>query len=101
MEALHHKPIKRFCLDGDIYDDASIGRLKQEYIKLLNLEMKFSGYVQRLDIDPDFTIEYNEKTQNFKFNLSLYGTYVGKKKAEWIQGIDVTSVIYIPKSKSS
>jgi hypothetical protein len=101
MDTLHHKPIKRFFLEGDIYDDASIYRLKTEYIRLLTIEMRVSGYVPRIDIDPDFTIEYNEHTQIFKFSLSLYGTYVGKKKSEWILGIDGTQAIAIHQNKSS
>jgi hypothetical protein len=101
MESFHHKPIKRFFLDGDIYDDATIYRLKTEYIKLLILEMKLSGYVPRLDIDPDFTIEYNIKAEIFRFQLSMHGVYVGKKKSEWIQGIDGVLVVPIPQNRSN
>jgi len=101
MENVHHKPIKRFHLEGDIYDDASIIRLKSEYIKILIMEMRFSGYVPRIDIDPDFTIEYNVKAEIFKFELSMHGIYVGKKKSEWIQAVDGTRVIHTPRTKSS
>lgn len=101
MESLHHKPIKRFSLEGDIYDDAAIYRLRTEYVRLLTLEMKLSGYVPRLDINQDFTIQYNNKANIFNFKLSLYGVYVGKKKSEWITGIDETMVITTTKTKSS
>lgn len=101
MESLHHKPIKRFYLEGDIYDDATIFRLKTEYIRILVMEMKLSGYVPRLDIDPDFTIEYNVRAEIFRFQLSLHGIYVGKKRSEWIQGIDGTSVICMDQNKLS
>jgi hypothetical protein len=99
MDSLHHKPIKRFFLDGIIYDDSTIARLKTEYIKLLLSEMKSSGYVPRFDIDPDFTIRYNEKVEIFEFKLTIYGTYVGKKKINWIIGLDGTKVIFTQKSK--
>ena len=99
METLHHKPIKRFSLEGNILDEALTPRLKTEYIRLLLLEMKLSGYVPRLDIDPDFTIEYNKNTEIFTFRLSLHGVYVGKKKSEWIQGIDGARVIYTAQNK--
>jgi hypothetical protein len=101
MVNVHHKPIKRFSLEGSIYDDSAIWRLKKEYSDLLMMEMKISGYVIRLDIAPDFTIEYNEKTQTFEFELSIYGIYVGKRKSEWIFGIDGQRVIPIPQTKSS
>jgi hypothetical protein len=101
MDNLHHKPIKRFALDGNIYDDSAILRLKTEYIRLLVSEMKISGYVPRFDIDPDFTMRYNEKAEIFEFKLSIYGIYIGKKKTEWIVGLDGTKVISIQKSKLS
>lgn len=99
MANLHHRPIKRFFLDGNIKDEASIGRLKIEYVRLLVSEMRISGYVPRIDIDPDFTIEYNEKTESFIFNLSVYGIYVGKKQSEWIQGVDGTTSLHIQQSR--
>ena len=100
MANIHHKPIKRFLLSGNIYDDSAISRLKTEYIRLLVSEMNLSGYVPRFDIDPDFTISYNKKAEIFEFKLSIYGTYVGKKKIEWIIGLDGTKVIYTQKNKS-
>jgi hypothetical protein len=99
MANLHHKPIKRFDLDGNIYDDSAILRLKTEYIRLLVSEMKISGYVPRFDIDPDFTMRYNEQAEIFEFKLSIYGIYIGKKKTEWIIGLDGTTVIFTQKSK--
>jgi hypothetical protein len=100
MDNLHHKPIKRFHIDGNIYDDSAIARLRTEYAKLLETEMKMSGYVPRIDINPDFTLNYNQQKQYFEFELSIYGVYVGKKKSEWIIGIDETKAIYIPQNKS-
>ena len=99
MVNIHHKPIKHFFLDGQIHDDAAIGRLKTEYIRLVTAEMRLSGYAPRLDIDPDFTIEYNSTKENFTFQLSMYGTYVGRRKSEWITGIDGT-VAYTQQNKS-
>lgn len=97
----HHKSIKRFCLDGVIFDDSMIGRLKEEYIRLLISEMKLSGYVPRIDLDPDFTIRYNDIKNYFEFELSIHAVYTGKRKSEWIAGIDGTNPIFIPQSKSS
>jgi hypothetical protein len=86
-------------MEGIIKDDSSIGRLKIELIRLKKLEMIELGYVQRLDIDPDFTIEYNETKDYFEFKLTVYATYVGKSKATWIIGIDGTTAITTQKSK--
>ena len=57
MANYHHKTIKKFNLNGIIHDESALGRLKQEYIRLLESEMRLSGYVPRLDINPDFTVD--------------------------------------------
>jgi hypothetical protein len=101
VSTYHHKPIKRFSLDGQIFDEGHVPRLKGEYTKLILTQMKMSGYVPRFDIAPDFTIEYEEKKETFSFKLSIYGVYVGKRKSQWILGIDEHRVITIPKNKLS
>jgi hypothetical protein len=101
MDHSHHKSIKRFSLDGIIKDDISIGRLRQEYTRLLRSEMRLNGYAPRLDIDPDFTIYYNQDKDYYEFILSVYGTYIGRKQIEWIEGIDGTALVPTPKNKSN
>jgi hypothetical protein len=96
----HHKPLKRFYIAGIIQDEALLGRLKIEYVRLLVSEMRLSGYVPRLDIDPDFTLRYNDSKDFFEFELSVHGVYAGKRKSEWIAGIDGTILVPIQPSKS-
>ena len=95
----HHKPLKRFYINGIIQDEALLGRLKIEYVRLLVSEMRLSGYVPRIDIDPDFTLRYNDSKDFFEFELSVHGVYAGKRKSEWIAGIDGTNPIFIPQIK--
>lgn len=78
-----------------------IGRLKNEYIKILTDDMRDSGYVPRLDIDPDFTIGYNKDKQYFEFELSIHAIYIGKKQSKWITGVDGTVAISTHQNKSS
>ena len=101
MKKLHHKPIKRFGIDGIIHDDSGLVRLRQEYIKLILMQMRFAGYVPRVDIPLDFTIEYNYKKNYFEFELSIYGVYVGKRKIDWIIGVNETEVLTVAQSKLS
>jgi hypothetical protein len=84
--AVLHKNIRRFYIDGEIYDEAAIPKIKNQYIELLMTMMQAKGYVIRYDIDPDFTIEYTGK--GFKFALSVYGVFVGKRRAQCLSGID-------------
>jgi hypothetical protein len=100
VQQFHHKPIKKYYIDGLINDEAQAPRLKTEYIRLLVHQMRDEGYVPRLDIEPDFTIDFNEKKQYFQFKLSIYATYVGKWNSEWIMGLDGYRPIYTQKNKS-
>jgi len=99
MPSFHHKQIKRFTLEGVIHDESALARLKIEYIRLVVSEMKLTGYVPRFDIDPDFTIEYNDKNKTFNFKLSIYGIYAGRRKSEWITGVDGHKAVHTPKTK--
>ena len=101
MANVHHKPVKKFALDGSIHDESAIWRLKNEYVRLLTMEMKLSGYVPRLDMNPDFTLDYIEEKQHFIFKLSMYGVYVGKKQCEQIMGVDEQKIIYTQKTRSN
>ncbi len=71
-------------MEGTLYDEAHTDRLKREYLALLVLQMKSEGYVVRADIDPDWTMDYVGQSKGFKFKLSVYGTYIGKKKAQTV-----------------
>ena len=93
-----HKRIKRFSLEGQIHDDRFIPRMKQEYVRLLADSMRDEGYVVRLDIEPDWSLSY---TGNYyEFILSVYGSYIGKKNASCIEGLDKNRPIYTQQSKS-
>lgn len=92
-----HKNIRRFEIDGEIYDEATIPKIKEQYIEIIKTMMQHKGYVVRYDIDPDFTIEYTGKS--FKFLLSVYGVFVGKRKAQCLSGIDKNKAISSPIQK--
>jgi hypothetical protein len=98
MKNFMHKRIKRFELEGQILDDSYIPRLREEYIRLLNTQMKLSGYAPRIDIDPDFSIEYTKNYYTFK--LSVYGSYIGKRNSECIEGLNKNTAIYTQKNRS-
>ena len=93
-----HKRIKRFELTGQITDDSFIPRMKSEYVRLLADSMRETGYVQRLDIEPDWSISYTGKY--YEFTLSVYGSYIGKKNAACIDGLDKNRPIFTQQSKS-
>ena len=93
-----HKRIKMFQLEGQILDDRTIADMKEKYIKLLSESMKDQGYVIRLDIDPDWTIQYTGN--HYEFILSVYGSHIGKRNAACIDGLDKNRPIYTRPNKS-
>lgn len=92
-----HKRIKRFELVGVIADDSFISRMKEQYIKLICDLMKDEGYVQRIDIDPDWSLSYEDN--HYNFILSVYGSYIGKREAACIDGLDKNRPIYTQPNK--
>jgi hypothetical protein len=99
MSSIHHKTIKRFGFSGKIDSDSDIARLKEKYEEIILTQMKLSGYVPRVDIDIDFTLEYNHDAAYFQFEISIYGVYLGKKKSKWITGINKTTALYSQQNK--
>lgn len=93
-----HKNIKRFSIDGEIYDEAAIPNIKEQYINILKIIMQGKGYALRYDIDPDFSVQYNGKT--FNFLLSVYGVFLGKRKAQCVAGVDKNKIIPISIQKT-
>lgn len=81
-----HKPIKRFEQSGTILDDRFFARTQAEQLSIMADIMSESGYVPRLDINPDWSLSFNGKSYDFR--LSVYGVHVGRKKAKELEGID-------------
>ncbi len=80
-----HKTIKRFQIKVEFLDDSDMIRVKNQYLNLLDNQMKDKGFVRVLDIDPAFSVEFTGET--WKFLMSIHGVYVGKKKAWQLEGI--------------
>ena len=74
-----HKAIKRFQISVEFLDDADMIRVKNQYLNLLDNQMKDKGFVRVLDIDPAFSVEFTGET--WKFLLTVHGVYVGKRKS--------------------
>lgn len=95
----HHKPIKKFSVEGEILDDSLIARMKDEYTRLLISQMKISNHVPRVDIEPDITIKYNTDKKRFTFKITIYGVNVGKENIKCIEAVDKSVPIYIQTNK--
>jgi len=91
-----HRDIKRFPLDGIMKDDSDFIRLRAQFETLILHQMRDSGYVPVLDIGPLFSTRLLDNG-NYDFELTIYGVYVGRKKAWTIEGMDGLGR-YLPRS---
>ena len=82
---MNHKPIKRFQVRVEFLDDSDMVRIKHQYESMLTHQMRDKGYLRVLDIDTNFSVEFTGET--WVFLMTLYGVYVGKKKAWQSEGI--------------
>lgn len=80
------KNIKSFLISGVIKDDSIIAQSRENYERLLLQDMRSRGYVPVLDLEPQFSIKFNENKGTFSFFLEMFGVYVGKRKAWEIEG---------------
>jgi hypothetical protein len=82
---VNHRPIKRFEQSGDIHDDKYFNRVRLDNIRFLVTIMRNRGYVPVFDLEPLFSTHWTGN--HYTFRLSVYGVYVGRKKAEWVAGV--------------
>ena len=88
-----NKKLKSFGMQGQIHDDAAIPRLRLEYERLIESDMREQGYVPILDLDIQFSLLYDEAQDIYEFDIVVYGVYVGKKKAHLYEGFSGQSLI--------
>lgn len=77
--------------------DTNIYHRREEMIHFLNGQLRDLGCVPVIDLDPQFTLDYQPESGTYKFALSVYGTFVGKEHAWHTAG--VTSGRQIPGHK--
>ena len=77
-----HDEILRYSLDGEI-TDSNLESHKTQLVEMLEMQMRDDGVVPSLDLDPGFTLDYDPERDVFKFELSVYGIYVGREGDLW------------------
>lgn len=96
-----HDEIIRYSMEGQI-SDADIVTNKERLIYFLEEEMRGQGVAPTLDMDPQFTLDYDGEAEVFNFALSVYGSYVGSEKACEVAGTMFGKAVprYAPKEIS-
>lgn len=81
-----HSNVKRFQVEGIIKDDADFPRLRTQFEDMLVKDMRSCGYIPVLDLGPFFSTEYRID-QSYNFVVTVYGVYLGRRRAWEIMGI--------------
>lgn len=80
-------------MQGQIHDDSAIPRLRKQYEHMIEDDMRTQGYVPILDLDIQFSLDYDEINDIYNFDIVLYGIYVGKKKSYLYEGFSGQTLI--------
>jgi hypothetical protein len=86
MTTTLHRKIKQFAIEGQFLDDRIASGIKEINERVLDIQMRDMGYIRALDIDPAWTTEYNPIQDEWRFKMSIYGFYVGKRKSWQYEG---------------
>jgi hypothetical protein len=86
MTTTLHRKIKQFAIEGQFLDDRIASDIKEINERVLDIQMRDMGYIRALDIDPAWTTEYNPMQDEWRFKMSIYGFYVGKRKSWQYEG---------------
>jgi hypothetical protein len=96
-----HDEIQRFNLNGEIAD-IEVSQTKERLVDFVEGMMRDQGFVPALDLEPQFTLDFDSETEQFTFALSVYGVKIDKDKTWNVGGILSGKEIprYTPKNKS-
>lgn len=89
-----HDEIIRYSLEGTM-TEINIVEQRERLIHTLENQMRDEGAVPVLDLDPQFTLDYEPESETYNFSLTVYGSYVGGNNS-W-QTAGVTSGTVVPK----
>lgn len=87
-----HDEIKRFGLEGDV-GDVNLVEAKARMLHFIETQMADEGFVPVLDLEPQFTLDYQPDTETYKFEVSVYGIHVGREECKGIVGFSIGSPV--------
>lgn len=88
------RKIHRFNVAGRADDEMFIFNNRIHFERELENGMRLRGYVRVLDLDSTLETQYHPDLEVFTYDLTVYGTYIGKQKALQAVGIQGDVVIY-------
>lgn len=76
-----HDEVRRFPLDGEIADASNLVETRDRLVYFVETAMRDHGFVPALDLEPQFTLDYDLDKETYKFVLSVYGIYLGREES--------------------
>jgi hypothetical protein len=67
--------------------DSAMISTRSEVERVILQHMRDNGYIPVLDIDPAFSVSYNEQHDRWFFKITIHGIYVGKRKSWKYEGV--------------
>lgn len=80
--------MKDFSMEGSYKDDSKIIKVKEKYQLLLEEQMRSAGRVPVLSQNPIWRTSWDSEREAFNFKITMYGVYVGKRRAQVVIGYD-------------
>ena len=87
-----HKKIRTRQQSGVINDDSDFLRTRETIEHLMLEEMREEGHIPILDLGPSFSTEL--VGEHYRFLITFYSVYVGRKKSWTYLGIDTDGKMY-------
>lgn len=76
-----HDDIRKFSLEGEVSDRANLVTHRDELVRCVEDMMREEGFAPALDLDPQFTLDYDPSKESYAFVLTVYGIEVGEDQA--------------------
>jgi hypothetical protein len=82
-----HEEIRRFGHEGVVAEGTNIVEFKDSQVRFIESQMRDEGFVPALDIEAQYTQQYDPVKNNYTFKISVYGLYVGEEEAWRAAGV--------------
>ena len=81
---MYNKNIKLFSIEGELGSERALAKTRGGMERILDTDLRDKGYLPVLDLGSGFFTQYDKDRDSYRFLVTMYGIYVGKRKAqEW------------------
>lgn len=96
---MYNRHIKKFSIEGVIGNETTWSQTRWHVERSLEDIVRAKGYLPVRDIDTGFFIQYDPVKDFYKVEITMYGIYVGKRKASEWDGYLMGKLLPMDKSK--